>query len=398
MTEQSLNTHRKLSIKIILLLALLTALDAMSIDMYLPAMPSIAEAFSVNAGKVQQTLSVFLIGLALGQAAYGPLLDRFGRKIPLLIGMILFIGGSVYAACAASVEHLLIARFIQASGAAAGLVTPRAVVSDVCNMTESARTYSVLMQVMMLTPILAPIAGGVLLSSFGWQSIFWGLALFGAVGLIWSVSSLEETHPPGKRKSLNFLMIIVSYAVMFRNKKFMAYTLAGGFILGSLFNYISSSAFVYTTHYKLTTTQFSLIFAVNSAMLIAGGVLSTLLLKKGVRESTQVRAGVLLHAGAGAMLCLVLLAGLASFWIFACFIAFAIGVMGLVFGTLTALTMQEAGDNAGVASSIMGSLQYLMSSLTGIAISIFSEGPEMMAVAIFIHGLMAALCLHMAKN
>ncbi len=129
---------------LLFLLAMITALDAMAIDMYLPAFPAVALELAASPGKIQQTLSVFLVGLALGQGIYGPLLDRFGRRRPLLIGLGIFVLGSVMAALAPSVEWLLAARFLQALGAAAGLVAPRAIVSDVCTVQESARVFSVL--------------------------------------------------------------------------------------------------------------------------------------------------------------------------------------------------------------------------------------------------------------
>ncbi len=169
----------------IFLLAMITALDAMAIDMYLPAFPAVAQQLAVSPGQVQQTLSVFLVGLALGQALYGPLLDRFGRRMPLLIGLLVFVAGSAMAAMAGSLEWLLFARFLQALGAAAGLVAPRAIVSDVYTVQESARVFSVLMQVMMVAPILAPVIGSFLLVHAGWRSIFWVLALIAALATAW---------------------------------------------------------------------------------------------------------------------------------------------------------------------------------------------------------------------
>src|SRR5699024_1017775 len=132
---------------LILLLSLLTALDAMAIDLYLPAFPTVAATFAVDPGRVQQTLSVFLFGLAIGQGLYGPLLDRYGRRLPLLLGMALFCFASVLGALATSIEVLLLARFLQALGAAAGLVAPRSVVADLCDVRESARIFSILMQI-----------------------------------------------------------------------------------------------------------------------------------------------------------------------------------------------------------------------------------------------------------
>lgn len=229
-----------LGMTLIVLLALLTALDAMAIDMYLPGMPQIAADLGVSAGRIQQTLSVFLVGLAIGQALYGPLLDRFGRRLPLLAGVAIFALGSVAAALAPSVEWLLAARFVQALGAAAGLVAPRAIVADLCDVTESSRIFSLLMQIMMIAPILAPIMGGYLLGWGSWRLVFWVLAGLGVAGWLWGLRSLPDSLPVAQRVPLQVDGILRAYGRQMRDPVFVLYTLAGGFILGSLFVYMSA--------------------------------------------------------------------------------------------------------------------------------------------------------------
>ncbi|MGG4605900.1 multidrug effflux MFS transporter [Paenalcaligenes sp. Me131] len=387
-----------LSLSLILLLALFTAMDAMAIDMYLPSMPAIGRGFGVSAAQVQQTLSIFLIGLAVGQAAYGPLLDRYGRRLPMLIGVVIFVAGSVVAALAPSIEWLLTARFLQALGAAAGLVTPRAIVSDRCTLAESAPIFSLLMQIMMIAPILAPIIGGFLLEQGSWRLIFWALAGIGVLGLIWGIVTVPETLPAQQRSSLSLSSILRSYSQQLRLPTFMAYTLAGSFVLSSLFLYISHSAFIFTQHFDLTPSVFSYLFAGNAVSLVIGGQLSTSLLKRGFAETRVTYIGLCLHLLSGALLFIIVQLGLASLWSYATLIALAIGSLGLIFGNLTALTMHHSGKQAGVASALMGTLQYLISALAGYVIAFFGQGPAVLPLAIAGCALLALLFCKLAER
>ncbi|KAF1027433.1 MAG: Bicyclomycin resistance protein [Acinetobacter bereziniae] len=224
--------NQKLGFSLIMLLAMLTALDALAIDIYLPAFPEIAKSLSVNLGEMQQTLSIFLIGLAIGQGIYGPLLERFGRKLPLLIGVLIFIIGSLIASFATSLELLLSARFLQALGAAAGLVTPRAIISDLCNEQDAAKNFSILMQVMMVAPIVAPLVGSYLIQHSSWHIIFYTLAGLGTILLLWSIRSLPETCAPEKRQALDFKNIFNSYRYICSNQVYLYFTLASGFLFG----------------------------------------------------------------------------------------------------------------------------------------------------------------------
>ena len=388
----------RISTTLLMLLALLTALDAVSIDMYLPAMPAIAESLQVDAGRIQQTLVVFRAGLAIGQALYGPLLDSYGRRLPLLAGMLLFILGSALAALSTSHEMLTAARFLQALGAAAGLVAPRAIVSDVCTVTESAKIYSILMQVMMVAPILAPLIGGLVLQTTSWHTIFWLLTLFGVIALLWCLYGLPETLPAEHRIRLNGKSILRHYSHLLMHADFMAFTLAGSFILGSLFTYISASAFIFTHHFSLSPATFSYLFAVNSVMLIGGGFLSNNLLKRGYSEKTLTVAGIAVHGLAAGSLLLIVLSGIAPLMIYALLIALAIGSLGLVFGNLTALTMQHAQQQAGVASSIMGSVQYFLSSVIGFIYSKLVFGLEGMPLVMLLCSIIAVIFVLKVKT
>lgn len=375
----------------VLLLALLTALDAMAIDMYLPGMPAIAADLGVSDGRIQQTLSVFLAGLAIGQGLYGPLLDRYGRRMPLLVGVAVFVAGSAMAALAPSVEWLLAARFLQALGASAGLVTPRAIVADLCSLSESARIFSLLMQVMMVAPILAPILGGYLLGYSGWRAIFWLMAALGVAGYLWGWRAIPDSLPPERRVPLDLGTTLRAYGVQFRQPAFMAYTLAGGFILGSLFTYISGSAFVFTGHFGLAPKTFSYVFAANSVALVLGGMLSNALLKRGVPAQRVMAGGIALHALAGLALFLAARSAAVGLPVYAGLLAVAVGALGLVFGNLTALTMHYAGKQAGVASALMGMLHYLVAAVIGYVVSLLGQGIAALPLAVAACGAAALL-------
>ena len=386
-------THRQAEFgwSFIFLLAMITALDAMAIDMYLPSFPQVAQAFGASPGEVQQTLSVFLVGLAIGQGLYGPLLDHFGRRRPLLIGLGIFVAGSILAATASSMEWLLAGRFVQALGAAAGLVAPRAIVADVYPTGESARVFSVLMQVMMIAPIIAPVIGGFLLDHGGWRVIFWLLALIGALGTAWSWQRIPETLATKPTSPLSLASVARSYWRQCLNQRFLAYALAGGFILGSLFSYISGSPFVLIQHFGITPASFSYLFASNAIGLVLMGQVSIVLLKR-LSERRILLLGIAGHVLAGAALVLAVVAGVADLRVYGGLLAASVWALGLTFGTLTALTMAQAGDQAGVASALMGSIQYLVSAGVGLLVSVVAPGLLPLPMALVSCGLLAAVC------
>lgn len=392
----SKNNQRTFSTQLVILLALITALDAMAIDLYLPAMPSIAIDINVTSSNIQLTLAVFLVGLAIGQGIYGPLLDRYGRRTPLLVGIAIFILGSFIATIAQSIEWLLIARLIQAIGAAAGLVTPRAIVDDACSLKESSKIFSLLMQIMMIAPILAPIIGGFLLIHSGWRSIFGLMTILGGILFIWSYRSIPDTLPTNQRSILSIKNSISAYINQLRNTVFICYTFAGAFVLASLFVYISGSSFIFTTHYGLTPTEFSYIFATNAIALIIGGQLDILLQKKSMSTKLVIILGIIVHTTIGITLLIATNIGNISLITFGTLLAIGVGALGLIFGNLTALTMASVKSQSGVASSLMGMLQYLISAILGYFISLIPSITYQLPFAFFLCGLLSMLFLGIA--
>jgi multidrug resistance protein len=167
-----------------LVLGLLSAIGPFAIDMYLPALPSIGQTLGASMGAVQASLMAFFISLGIGQIIYGPVSDMIGRKAPLYFGLVLFAAGSIGCALAPDVHTLIVLRFIQGLGACAGMVVPRAIVRDLHTGHDAARLMSLLMLVFSVSPILAPLAGSILIESFGWRSVFWAVTVAAAAGLL----------------------------------------------------------------------------------------------------------------------------------------------------------------------------------------------------------------------
>lgn len=380
--------------QLIILLASLSALVAAAIDMYLPAFPTVATSLDITPGQVQQTLSVFLIGLGIGQGLYGPLLDRFGRKPPLLFGITLFTIGSVAAALTTSFEGLLIARFLQALGAAAGSVASRAVVTDTCDPQSSARIYSMLMQVMMIAPITAPMLGGLILLYGQWQLIFWVLALFGMICAVFTLRLLPETLPVARRVPLSIRSIVRNYAIQLSNPSFFFYTLAASCTLGCLFIYINNSPFVFIEMFNLSPNQFSYIFAANALVMIGISQINLRLLKLySVIRVLFIGLGGFITTGL-VLLSLVQL-NWESLWSYSILLGLGMAMLGLITGNLTALTMAHTQQYAGIASALMGLIQFLLAATIGFLASIAAP-PSLstLPIALLVLGLAAlALCL-----
>lgn len=394
MTKAATPPALVMGVALIGLLALLSGVDGIVIDMYLPGMPEAAADLGVPAGRIQQTVSIFLAGLALGQALYGPLLDRFGRRLPLLLGLAILALGSVAAALAPTVEWLLAACFLQALGASAGLVTPRAIVVDLYDVNESARIFSLLMLIMMVIPIVAPIAGGYLLGWGSWRLIFWALAGLSVAGCLLGLKVVPDSLPIEQRVPLRFGSMIRAYGRQLASPGFLLYLLGGGFVFSSLFIYVSMSSFVFTEHFQLTAVQFSYLFAVMSMVLVLGAGLSTLLLGWGLRPRQVMLWGICIHGLFGLLLYIAVQLNEDSLLLYAGLLAVAVGSVGLILGNLFALTMDSAGQQLGVASALMGSSHYLMSALVSYVVSLASVGHATLPLAIVICALLAlSLCL-----
>jgi len=344
-------------LEMVVLLGTLTAFAPLSIDMYLPALPALQAYFHTTEGEVQLTLASFFIGFALAQSLYGPVADRFGRKPPLYLGMLLYVVASTACALALSVRALTAFRLLQALGACAGGVMARAMVRDLFPPEETRRVYSALILVMGVSPLVAPLFGSYLLLWFGWKAIFLSVAAVGLVATIGMHFRLPETLPSAQPLSLGY--VFQTYGDLIRDRYFLGATLATGFSSAGMFAYIAGAPFVFINIFGMKPDGFAWLFGINAAAVVVGSQINGRVLhghapERLMRHSAfvQCAAGVALIAAAamrtGGMLAIAL----------PLFVYMA--TIGFVFPNAVAVAMAHHGKIAGMASALLGTLQFSM--------------------------------------
>jgi DHA1 family bicyclomycin/chloramphenicol resistance-like MFS transporter len=374
-----------------LICASLTALAPLSIDMYLPSFPALAADLHTEIGQVQLTLGTFLVGLAIGQAFYGPISDRYGRKAPLYIGLTLYGAAAAGCALAGSVESLMLWRFLEALGGCTGLVVSRAVIRDRLEAKDSARAFSSLMLVMGLAPILAPLIGGAVLSALGWRAIFW-IHCGAAVLILWFVHArMEESLDPAHRRTLHPGTVLRNYWELLRDREFLGYSLAAGCVQAGMFAYIAGSPFVLIELHGIDPSHYGFVFGANAFGLIAMSQINTRLVRA---RSLDAVLGMALYAPllAGLMLAVAALAGMAVLPVLLVgFFVFLAG-MGCITPNASALALAHQSHRAGTASALMGTLQFGFGTLAGAAVSVWHDGTALpLAVVMAVCGCSAVL-------
>ncbi|WP_339318445.1 multidrug effflux MFS transporter [Paenibacillus sp. FSL R10-2734] len=351
---------RKQRLQLAVILGSITTIGPLSIDMYLPALPTLVADFGTTAAFVQLSLTFFLLGLASGQLVAGPLSDVYGRRRPLLIGMFIYAISSVLCAFSPSIGLLIGLRFIQGLAGSVGVVVSRAAVRDLYSGSELTKFFSLLMIVNGLGPILAPVIGGQLLRVTTWQGIF--LVLF-AAGIIFCLTillRLPETLPKERRSKSGLKGTLLTFRVLLGNRKFMGYALSQGFVTASMFAYISGSSFVLQNIFAVTPQVYSLIFAVNGIGIIITGQIAGRLAGK-VSETKLLLSGLLLCTMGGILLLLTILLGGGLIPILICLFA-VVSSVGIVGATSFSLAMQDQGETAGSASALIGLIPLLLGS------------------------------------
>lgn len=369
-----MNSTKKGSIALIILLGAVTAFDAMAIDFYMPAFLVIQSALGSNAAALQTSLSLFLIGLAAGQVIFGVLIDRYGRKKPLLAGIILFAAASVALALSQSISTFLVARLLQGIGGAAGVVIPRAIVTDIYKPSQATKIYIILMQITAIAPIIAPPAGSLIIEVLDWRFIFWILAIVGALATLATIFILPETLPKSTQAKLTPASILSSYLSLFKNKPFMGFMMSGVFLMASLFTYISGSPFMLMEYFGFSSSKYSMIFSLIAVSMIISGQISIFLLKH-YSPHQLYRIGFFVH------LLFVLLFGVTVFTmpdhviLLILMLGLAIPSMSLIMGALTSEAMSHVSSTQrGAASALLGMLHYVFGGIAGMVLGIVHNG------------------------
>nr|MBF0684203.1 multidrug effflux MFS transporter [Pseudomonas sp.] len=350
-------------------MGLLTMTAPLAIDMYLPAFPDIESSLATPAGAVERTLAVYLIGVALGQLAYGPLSDRFGRKPPLYVGIVLFGLACVGCATAQSIESLTAWRIVQALGGSACMVVPRAVIRDHYGTQGAARAMSLMMLIIGVAPMLAPIAGAQLLKIADWRAIFWSQAAL-AFGLLLAMHFLmAESLVRDPAHTLGWRAMGRTYRSLLGHRQFMCMALSGGFGMSGLFAYITGSPYVLIQVYGVSPQTYSLLFALNAlSMIVASQINGRLLVS---RYPTAVMSKVLVALPVITLSALAL--SLADLLPLPALLACLMGVMacqGFIGPNSGALALAQQGGRLGAASALLGTLQFLCATVIGFGVSL----------------------------
>ena len=350
--------------ELIIILGALTAFGAMSIDMYLPAMPAIAQDFHVSIGAAQNTLATFFLGYAIGQAGFGPMADRFGRKPPLYFGLFFYLLMCAICALSPGVETLMVARFFQAVGACAGGVIARACVRDIFGPDETPRILAYMLLVLSVAPLFAPFLGGYLLIWASWRAIFWFQFGIGALATAAVVLRLPETHG-GVHRRLHPVIIIADYARIARDRHFIAYALSMAVGNASLYAYLTGSPHVFIDLFHVRAEDFGWFFAINAIGLIGMAQIAARLVRGRLPESLLLK-GQIGQSIAGVLLIVISLFHLGGPYGLGAALFLFLSCNGVTGPMGTGAAMRHYAVNAGMASALLGTLQFA----TGFAVSL----------------------------
>jgi MFS transporter, DHA1 family, multidrug resistance protein len=356
-------------VELIVLLAGLTAFAPFSIDMYLPALPALAHDFAGTAAAAERTLTTFFLGFSVGQSFIGPLADRFGRKKPLYVGLTLYMLASLGCVFAPSLGALAWLRLLQALGACAGIVTARAVVRDLFAPKDAIQVLARMLLVMGVAPLLAPLAGGYVLVAFGWKAIFVILSAIGATALLAVWFRLPETHRAEHiRSSLRIGGILRDYAGLLRDRRFVAYGLGAGIANAGMFAYITGSPHVFIDVFHVAPQNYGWLFGLNACGLIGLSQANAFILKR--RDPAIVlRIAHLMQATAGVLLVAAAWFGFGGLYTLLPPLFIYIALNGAVMPSATALAMAPHAGRAGLASALLGTLQFGCAALASFAVA-----------------------------
>lgn len=383
-------TSKKTGFRLAASLALITVLGPSGIDMYLASMPEMANELGSSYARIQLTLTVFLLAMGAGQLVFGPLIDAFGRRRPLIAGVAMFVLTSVWAASAASIDMLLTARFFQGMAAALTLVVALSTVRDVSHGTQAAKLFALLMTIEGLAPVIAPAVGGYVGAHFGWRGVMLVLAALGIIACVNTLLNLPETLPLEKRTSLRPAEIFRTYCRIACDRKFLLPALALSAAFFFLFAYIGGAALVYQSHYGLPPDQFGLVFGGTGVAVLFGALASS-------RLVTRFGVGRLAVAGATAMTAGALVAAVGAYGglglpLIVAGMFVAMFGLGIAESTLMSMAMSSQQTSIGSTAALLGAFQLVISSAaTPLAGSLAEQGAVEWLVSLALFGMVVQI-------
>ncbi|MDR7328971.1 multidrug effflux MFS transporter [Corynebacterium guangdongense] len=342
-------------------LALVSALEPLSINMYLSGLPRLAGDLDVTQAGAQLTLTFFLLGMSLGQLVMGTLSDAVGRRGLFVGGVIVTVVASVVAAVAPTAPVLFLARFLMGLAAGTAVVLARAVAGDLVRGQELARVFSLLMLLGGVAPVIGPVVGGFIVDTAGWRGVFWVLAGLNAIMMVAVIAAIPETLPRASRTGGGVGQLLRAIGALLRDRAYLGFTLGYIFSFSTMFTYVAASPFLLQEDFGFTPVQYSIIFAVNTTGMFLTSLVNARLVRR-VGPLPLARVGNLLMVAAVAYLLVASFLG-AGRWAILAGLFVTVSSMGLNFGNTSALAISRAGTLTGSASAFMGAGQFLVAGL-----------------------------------
>lgn len=379
-------------IKLILILGSLTALGPFSIDMYLPGFAGIAKDLNTTVANVSLTLSSYFIGISAGQLLYGPLLDRFGRKKPLFIGMLVYILASLGCVFVTDIDTFIGLRFIQAIGSCAATVASVSMVRDLFPVKDIPKVFSLLMLVVGLSPMLAPTIGGYITEDFGWHTVFFILMCMGILILIAALLGLPNTFVPDTTISLKPKPIVTGFISILKVPQFYTYAFAGAVAFSGLFTYVAASPIIFMDIYKVDAKTYGWIFAFMSLSFISASQLNSLLLRR-FRSDQMIIGALVVQSIISIVFLFLALKGLLGLYETTAMLFIFLACLGISNPNTAGLTLAPFEKNAGSASALMGAIQLGLGAMASFAVGLFVKNSILPMVFILTTSTIIALII-----
>lgn len=368
-----MHTTPRITPLLLVVLALLGMIAPIATDMYLPAFPEVAADLDASSAQVQLTLTAFMLGMAVGQLFWGPVSDRFGRYRPLLVASVVLVAASVVAPLSTGIWMLIAGRFLQGFAGSAGAVIGRAMARDLTSGVALAKVFGLLAMIGGLAPILAPVLGGLLVTSIGWRGIMWVIASTAVVILASVVVVVPESLPADRRTPAGLAQVGRSVTSVLGDRAFVGYTLCMILSGGVLFAFISGSSFVLQDQYGLSSSEYSLVFALNATAMVLGGALNTRLVGR-LSAQALLRIGVtVLAASTGLLAAVTAVLQQPPQWLFQVLVIVASMSITPIMANATTLGLFRHGASAGMASAVMGAAQFAVAAAVSPLVSIGGE-------------------------
>ncbi len=369
--------------RLIVILALMSSIAPLSTDMYLPALSQVKQSFETSEFLTQLSIASFFIAFALGQLIYGPLSDVFGRKIPALVGIFLFMLSSLFCVIIDNIYIFIALRFFEALGGCAGVVIARAIVNDLFELKEAASIFALMMVFSALAPMLSPSLGGFLIEYFSWHSIFATLFGLGILLFLLILFALKESAPHLKRQKFSHKETLKSYHFVLKDKPFVLYVSCAALVLAAMFAYITGSSFVFISFFGLSEKDFGLLFGINALGFIIFANINAKIVKKIDSEKILFYALILMLISTLILFFNALIKP--NFWLFEISIFTSIALLGFIAPNTTTLAMARFKDHSGTASAVLGTSQFALAGVISFIVSaVGANTPTILALVMLI--------------